>query len=78
MKSCLKPVVNFEPNSESAKSYKRFYSKKYQSNNQQKCIDCLKPRSIENNRVCKECGCDYFYVLIMKVFHFLYCPFCSI
>ena len=51
--------------------YKRFYSKKYQSdslakrlhtNNQQKCVDCLKRRSNENKHECKKCGCDYFYV----------------
>ena len=54
MKSCLEPVVNFESNSKSVESY--------QSDNQQKCIDCLKPRSNENERVCKKFGCNYFYV----------------
>ena len=48
VKSCPKPVVNFESNLESVKSNKRFYLKKYQSdnhtNNQKKCIDCLEPR----------------------------------
>ena len=38
--------------------YERFYSKKYQSDNptndQQKCIDCLKPRSNKNERECKK------------------------
>ena len=57
IKSCHKPVsfkiyVDFKSNSKSVKSNERFYSKKYQSvnlvkrlytNNQQKCIDCLKP-----------------------------------
>ena len=66
IKSCPKPVVDFESNLESVKSNKRFYLKKYQSdnhtNNQQKCIDCLKPRSNKNERECKKCGCDYFYV----------------
>ena len=63
MKSCLKPVADFESNSKSVKSNKRFYSKKsYQSDNQQKCIDCLKPRSNENERECKKFGWDYFYV----------------
>ena len=46
------PVANFESNTESVKSNKRFYSKKYQSdnhtNNQEMCIDCLKPRSNKN------------------------------
>ena len=65
-KSHLKPVVDFGFNLESVKSNKSFYSKKYQSdnytNNQQKCIDCLKPRSNKNEHECKKCGCDYFYV----------------
>ena len=67
VKSCPKPVVDFESNSESIKSNKRFYLKKCQSdnhrNNQQKCIDCLKPRSNKNERERKKCGCDYFYEL---------------
>ena len=62
IKSHPKPVVDFEPNSKSVKSYKWFRSKKYQSDNQQKCIDCLKPRSNKNEHVCKKCGCDYFCV----------------
>ena len=65
-KSCPKAVVDFESNLESIKSNKRFYLKKYQSDNhtknQQKCIDCLKPRSNKNEHECKKCGCDYFYV----------------
>ena len=66
IKSCPKPVVDFESNLESVKSNKRFYLKKYQSDNhtnsQQKYIDCLKPRSNKNERKCKKCDCDYFYV----------------
>ena len=62
MKYCPEPVVDFESNSKTVKSNKRFYSKKYQSDNQQKCTDCLKPRSNKNERVCKKCGRDYFYV----------------
>ena len=70
-KSCPKPVVNFESILESVKRYERFYSKRYQrdnlakrfhTNSQQKCIDCLKPRSNKNERECKKCGCDCFYV----------------
>ena len=72
IKSDPKPAVDFESNSESVKSNKSFYSKKYQSdshtNNQQKCIDCLKPRSNKNELECKKCGCSEFYVPI-KVFH---------
>ena len=37
-------------------------AKRLHTNNQQKCIDCLKPRSNKNERECKKCGCDYFYV----------------
>ena len=33
IKFCFKPVVDFESNSKSVKSNKRFYSKKYQSDN---------------------------------------------
>ena len=76
VKSCPKPVANFESNLESLKSYKWFPSKKYQSdnhtNNQQKCIDCLKPRSNKNEHECKKCGCNSaitFMYLIIKVFH---------
>ena len=32
-------------------------------NNQQVCIDCLKPRSNKNKFECKNCGCTKFYVL---------------
>ena len=64
--SCRKPVVHFESNLESVKSYKWFHPKKYESdnntNNQQKCIDCLKPRSNKNEHECKKCGCNFFYV----------------
>ena len=55
------------------KAMKGFIEKKYQSDNlakrlhtinQQKCIDCLKPRSNKNERECKNCGCSFFYVPI--------------
>ena len=36
---------------------KRLHKKK-----QQKCIDCLKPRSNKNEPECKKCGCNEFYV----------------
>ena len=52
VRSCTKLVVNFESNLESVKSNRRFYLKKYRSdnhtNNQQQYIDCLKPRSNKN------------------------------
>ena len=62
MKSHPKPVADFESNSKSIKSYKLFRPKKYQSDNQQKCIDCFKPRSNKNELECKKCVCSYFYV----------------
>ena len=31
-------------------------------NNQQKCIDCLKPRSNKNELECKKCGSTEFFV----------------
>ena len=68
----FKIYTDLESILESVKSNERFYSKKYQSdtqiakrlhtNNQQMCIDCLKPRSNKNDCVFKKCGCDYFYV----------------
>ena len=62
MESCLKPVLDLESHLESIKSKKTFCSKKYQSDNQQRCLDCLKPRSNKNELECKKCGCNYFYV----------------
>ena len=35
----------------------------FRQNNQQKCIDCLKPRSNKNELECKKCGCNEFYML---------------
>ena len=36
-------------------------AKRLRTNNQ-KCIDCLKPRSNKNECEYKKCGCNYFYV----------------
>ena len=38
------------------------YAVRLCKNNQQVCIDCLKPRSKKNNFECKNCGCTTFYV----------------
>ena len=65
MKSHLEPVFNFESNSKSVKSNETFRSKNiyiYQIDNQQKCIDFLKPRANKNEFECKKCDCNYFYV----------------
>ena len=46
--------------------YERVLSKidarSFRENNQQKCIDCLKPRSNKNELERKKCGCNEFYV----------------
>ena len=39
------------------------YARQFCENNQQVCIDCLKPRSNKNMFECKNCGCTEFYVL---------------
>ena len=36
-------------------------AKRLRENNQQKRIDCLKPRSNKNELECKKCGCNEFY-----------------
>ena len=36
-------------------------ARSFRENNQQKCIDCLKPRSNKNELECKKCGCNEFY-----------------
>ena len=37
-------------------------AKRFHESNQEKCIDCLKPRSNKNELQCKKCGCNEFYV----------------
>ena len=37
-------------------------ARRFCENNQQKCIDCLKPRSNKNELECKKCCCNEFYV----------------
>ena len=49
-------------------------AKRLRENNQQKHIDCLKPRSNKNELECKKCGCNEFYVpnyLICITAHFV-------
>ena len=38
-------------------------ARRLRENNEQVCIDCLKPRSNKNKFECKNCGCTEFYVL---------------
>ena len=38
------------------------YAVSLHENNQQVCIDCLKPRSKKNKFECKNCGCTNFNV----------------
>ena len=37
-------------------------ARRLRENNQQKCIDCLKPRSNKNELECEKCGCNEFYL----------------
>ena len=37
-------------------------ARRFRENNQQKCIDSIKPRSSKNELECKNCGCNQFYV----------------
>ena len=37
-------------------------ARRFCENNQQKCIDCYKPRSNKNELECKNCRCNEFYV----------------
>ena len=47
--------------------------------NQQKFIDCLKPRSNKNDLECKKCGCNEFYVFSCQSFSFvMHCPVCNV
>ena len=39
------------------------YGRSFRKNNQQVCIDCLKPKSNKNKFECKNFGCTDFYVL---------------
>ena len=39
------------------------YARWFRENNQQVCIDCLKPRSDKNRFGCKKCCCTDFYEL---------------
>ena len=40
----------------------KIYAKRFHINNQQKCTDCLKPRSNKTELECKKCGFNEFYV----------------
>ena len=40
----------------------QIYAARLCENNQQVCIDCLKPRSKKNKFKCKNCGCTNFYL----------------
>ena len=47
--------------------------------NQQKCIDCLKPRPNKNELECKKCGWNEFYLCNYQSSSFvIYCPFHNI
>ena len=40
----------------------KIYAKSFRKNNQNVCIDCLKPRSSKYKFECKNCGCTDVYV----------------
>ena len=44
-------------------------ARRFRQNNQQKCIDCLKPRSNKNELACKNVVVMNFVCPIIKVFH---------
>ena len=44
-------------------------AKRFHTNNQQKCVDCLKPRSDKYERNVKNVVVITFMCLIIKVFH---------
>ena len=56
MRTTSKTKSNFE------RLLSKIYARRFCKNNQQVCIDCLKPRSNKNNFHCKNCGCTKFYV----------------
>ena len=47
------------------------YARQFRENNQQMCIDFLKPRSNKNKFACKKCGCTEFYVCDYQNFSFV-------
>ena len=49
----------------------KIYGKRFHWNNQQVCIDCVKPISNKNELECKKCGCMY---VIIKAFHYEVLP----
>ena len=51
-------------------------ARRLREKNQQKSIDCLKPRSNKNELEYKKCGCNKFYVFDDQSSSFvIYCPF---
>ena len=59
-KSHPQPIANFECNSESVKSNKKYQSDNH-TNNKEMCIDCLKPRSNKNELKYKKCDCNELF-----------------
>ena len=60
-KSHLKPFPS--------KIYADSPAKNLCTNNQQMCMDFPKPRPNKDERECKKCVCNCFYVAIMKDFY---------
>ena len=57
MRTTSKTKSNFE------RLLSKIYARRFCKNNQQVCIDCLKPRSNKNKFECKSCGYSEFCVL---------------
>ena len=56
----------------------QIYARSLCENNQQKCIDCLKPRSNKNELDCQNVVAMNFMSPIIKAFHFEYWSFCNV
>ena len=50
------------------------YARRFRKNNQQVCLDCLKPRSNKKKFDCKKYGCTEFYVLDYQNSSFVILP----
>ena len=54
------------------------YACHFCENNQQVCIDCLKPRSYKNKFECKKYGSAKFMCSIIRILHLKYFLVCNV
>ena len=59
----MKMTTPWKTKSHFEQDLSKIYARRVHINNQQKCIDCLKPRSNKNEVENKKCGCSEVYVL---------------